>query len=99
MRTALDRAVAELLEVEESRPLTTADLREQARISGYSVKQIQRKLSEKQAPESQDVEARFAVGGSSLTVVCRRGGCGLRCLQVTAAHDVVDQDVVGPAML
>ena len=40
MRTALDRAVTELLELEESRPLTTADLREQARISGYSVKQI-----------------------------------------------------------
>jgi putative transposase len=50
MRTALDRAVTELQELQETRPLTPADLRAQASTSGYSVKHIKRKLAAADKP-------------------------------------------------
>jgi putative transposase len=69
MRSALQRAVDQLLELEKTRPLTPADLREQAKISGYSTKHIRRTLDKLKAGPAPEDAAAFTVTDAVITAV------------------------------
>jgi putative transposase len=84
MRTALDRAVAQLQELEQSRPLTTADLREQAQKSGYSTRHIQRALDKAATADAAPKAAGFSVTEAVITAVFLACGVLAQAYQLLA---------------
>src|SRR3954447_19075502 len=84
MRTALDRAVAQLQELEQSRPLTTADLREQAQKSGYSTRHIQRALDKAATADAAPKAAVFSVTEAVITAVFLACGVLAQAYQLLA---------------
>lgn len=68
MRPALERAVSELRELQATRPVTPADVRQAARASGYSVKHIQRQL-DKPRDLGLDESRRFGVTEAVIVAV------------------------------
>ncbi len=92
MRAARDRAVDALLELEETRPLTPADVRREAVKVGYSARQVQRALDARREGQPLPGAARFTVTEAVIVAVFLTCGVLAQAYQLLASQMVLPSE-------